>query len=201
MWRRYQPEHRQCSRRTIQRPPSCHRQCCTCYKVKWLQWKEVKKVQKGSIFKLWSIAPLPGLLPQQQSWDARHDAAQQHVKDTRLQDISFKIFRIYRIGQNSKRTRWIPCQDHWQWCKWGTGCRNWHSSLNKNPFVSQSKTKQEYFGLFPWYIFLSQSFPLKKKIIIVTHIFRSHRSSCKDLASNLQLQPLWFRLSEIICHF
>ena len=159
-------------------------------KFKWLQWKEVKKGQKGLIFKLWRFAPLPGLLPQQQSWDARHDAAQQHVKDTRLQDIIFKIFWIYRISRNSKRTRWIPCQDHWQWCKWGMGCRNWHSSLNKNPFVSQSKTKQEYFGLFPWYIFLSQSFPLKKKIIIVTHIFRSHRSSCKDLASNLQLQPL-----------
>ena len=30
-------------------------------------------------------SPFSGLLPQQQSWDARHDAAQQHVEHAGLQ--------------------------------------------------------------------------------------------------------------------
>merc|ERR1719234_2695802 len=34
-----------------------------------------------------NVVPFPGLLPQQQSWDARHDAAQQHVEDTGLAKI------------------------------------------------------------------------------------------------------------------
>merc|ERR1719234_1605320 len=34
-----------------------------------------------------NVVPFPGLLPQQQSWDARHDAAQQHIQDTRLAKI------------------------------------------------------------------------------------------------------------------
>merc|ERR1719239_1411637 len=34
-----------------------------------------------------NVVPFPGLLPQQQGWDARHDAAQQHIKDTRLAKI------------------------------------------------------------------------------------------------------------------
>lgn len=32
--------------------------------------------------------PLSGLLPQEQSWDAGHDAAKQHVEDPRLQYFS-----------------------------------------------------------------------------------------------------------------
>ena len=137
----------------------------------WLQWKEVKQVQKGSNFKLWSIAPLPGLLPQQQGWDARHDAAQQHVKDTRLQDIIFKIFWIYRISRNSKRTRWIPCQDHWQWCKWGRGCRNWRSSLEN--LSSAEVEKKRYLFIIIKSSGLSRFFRLKKDNNDSSHIPQS----------------------------
>merc|ERR1719370_1628737 len=34
-----------------------------------------------------NVVPLPGLLSQEQSWDARHDAAKQHVEDSRLAKI------------------------------------------------------------------------------------------------------------------
>merc|ERR1719430_2085720 len=34
-----------------------------------------------------NVVPLPGLLSEQKSWDAGHDAAQQHVEDSRLAKI------------------------------------------------------------------------------------------------------------------
>ena len=52
-------------------------------------------------------SPFSGLLPQQQSWDARHDAAQQHVEHAGLQFSKYLILRFVEREKTKKKRKYL----------------------------------------------------------------------------------------------